>query len=54
MSFYLLNNMHVGNNFYLFNTFGAFLIPIRHMDVQNHVSTRMHIRIQIYLPNLFL
>ncbi len=24
MSFYLLNNMHVGNNFYLFNIFGAF------------------------------
>ncbi len=26
-----------------------FFIPIRHMDVQNHVSTRMHIRIQVYL-----
>ncbi len=26
-----------------------FFIPIQHMDVQNHVSTRMHIRIQVYL-----
>jgi hypothetical protein len=43
MSVYLLNNFHVGNNLYLFNTFGAFFYSnSRYGCTKPHKHTYAH------------